>query len=364
MDKKKGQISITFNWVYILIAGAIILLFFVGLVVKQQAVSEQNLASEVVRVMESIFTGAGVSEKTKNFIDTSGLSDYTLYFGCEEGTSEFGIVGKSTPSQNVIDPIFAPSNIRSSHLILWSLPYKLPFKTIDFLFVTSSNTKYFLLGNDPFAEEFINATDNFNRLWIQDLSMVDPGKNFQIRIVDLEGIFIEDNTPVPEKVKYMQDDRVTAVSFTGTNLVDFYQKNGLLWKKTNSEPVQIISLGGERDAAKYAAIFSDDEQSYMCNMQKAFKRLDYLLLIYEQKAQEIEKYYLDNPNLQYSSDCLNYVQISGYEPNVNSALESLKNNVAACTLKYDFCTTLIGSAQDLQKANKDLSEKGDCLTLY
>ena len=59
-----------------------------------------------------------------------------------------------------------------------------------------------------------------------------------------------------------------------------------------------------------------------------------------------------------------YVQISGYEPNVNSALESLKNNVAACTLKYDFCTTLIGSAQDLQKANKDLSEKGDCLTLY
>ena len=80
---KKAQIQVTFSWVYILIAGAVILLFFIGIVVKQKSISEENLATDVVRVMESIFTGAGVSEKTKNFVDISGLADYTLYFNCE-----------------------------------------------------------------------------------------------------------------------------------------------------------------------------------------------------------------------------------------------------------------------------------------
>ena len=60
VNEKKAQIQVTFNWVYILIAGAVILLFFIGIVVKQKAVSEENLATDVVRVMESIFTGAGV----------------------------------------------------------------------------------------------------------------------------------------------------------------------------------------------------------------------------------------------------------------------------------------------------------------
>src|SRR3989344_3370187 len=88
---KKGQIEVTFNWVYVLIAGAVIILFFVGIAVKQKASSERALSSDVVRIMESIFTSAGVSEKTKNIIDVSGLSEYTLQFSCSDGVSEFGV---------------------------------------------------------------------------------------------------------------------------------------------------------------------------------------------------------------------------------------------------------------------------------
>ena len=58
---KKGQIQVTFNWIYITIAGAVILLFFFGIVVKQKAASEEKLSIEVVRILESILTGAGVS---------------------------------------------------------------------------------------------------------------------------------------------------------------------------------------------------------------------------------------------------------------------------------------------------------------
>src|SRR3989344_8866855 len=133
---KKGQIEVTFNWVYVLIAGAVIILFFVGIAVKQKASSEKTLSGDLVRIMESIFASAGASEKTKNIIDVSGLADYTFQFSCNDGVSEFSL--KDTESQrrqNAIDPIFSPAEIKTTQLILWSLPYKLPFKVTDFLFI-------------------------------------------------------------------------------------------------------------------------------------------------------------------------------------------------------------------------------------
>ena len=90
-SNKSGQVQLTFSWIYIMLAGAIILLFFVGLVFKQQAAAEESLAFDVVQIMDSIFTGAQVSEKTKNFIDVSGLADYTLSFNCVKLCLNLGI---------------------------------------------------------------------------------------------------------------------------------------------------------------------------------------------------------------------------------------------------------------------------------
>ena len=359
---KKGQIQVTFNWFYVLIAGGVILLFFFGIVMKQQKVSEENLAYDVVRIMESIFTGAGVSEKTKNFIDTSGLVDYTLYFNCDEGVSEFGIRDKGSPAQNVVDPIFSPREIKTTQLILWSLPYKLPFKVIDLMFVTSWNTKYFVLGNNAFTEEFMNATTGINVVQVPDLSFVDSQKNYQIRVIDLMGA-IQEGLPVPDKVTLMQDNKVTAISFIGTHSAQYYQKEGNSWK-TVGEKISVISLGGERDAAKYAAIFSQNKEIYECNMKKVFKRFSFLLEIYEQKLKEIELYYAESPEKTLTKDCLGYIQSGQYEQNLQDSLTLLKGNAGACLLLFERCADLIEASEKLKEANKNLGSKGDCLTLY
>ena len=147
MTPKQGQVEVTFNWVYVLIAGAVILLFFIGLVVRQKAVSEEQLSIEVVRIMESIFTGAGVSEKTKNFIDISGLAEYTLYFGCSNEVGEYGILGTSARAENAIDPFFAPKEIKASQLIVWSLPYRLPFLMTRLRGVHSQRVQYLIAAH-------------------------------------------------------------------------------------------------------------------------------------------------------------------------------------------------------------------------
>jgi hypothetical protein len=383
MKSKSAQIQVTFNWIYIMIAGAMILLFFIGIIVKEKAASEERLSAEVVDIMESIFTGASLSEKTKNFIDTSGLVDYTLYFDCDAGVSEFGLSGYSYYVSDSVNPLFAPLELSSTRLVLWSLPYRLPFKVIDFLFVTSANTKYFLVGNDvSFINEFNNATETDNSMlkinWEQlfDLNDLDPGGNFQVRIVDLDGTNVDVGKPLPEKLLAMGDKKVTAVSFgkLGVNTVDYYQKEGSVWKKLNDNPIRILSIDEERDAAKYGAIFSGSPESYQCNMMKAFKKLDKLIAVYGGekmseniggKLAEIVEFYESNPETSLTTECLGY--LTTYDENVYTSLRSMQNQIKTCLVfqgEQGKCFDLITHADTLRKANRILSETGDCISLY
>ncbi|MBT5739703.1 hypothetical protein HOI26_01260 [Candidatus Woesearchaeota archaeon] len=292
MKTKKAQIQLGFNWIYILIAGAVILLFFVGIVAKQKTSSEEKLSYDIVGVMDSIFTGASVAEKTKNFIDTSGLVDVEFYFSCKEGLGEFGISGQSAAIQNAIDPLFSPSTIQTAEVITWSLPYHLPFKVVDFLFVTSKNTKYYLIDDGgPFAFEFLNATDGINVESVNGIGDFKPGNNREVRIIDLRNI-ISAGTSVPDSLKGL-GDKVSVAQLTSDGSVIYYKKDSdNRWRQQRSAP--IISVDGERDAAKYAALFAADSEQYLCNMEKAMKRLTYVSEVYSGKVEDILAYYQEN----------------------------------------------------------------------
>ncbi len=368
--KKQGQISLTFNWIYVLIAGAVILLFFVGIVVKQKAASEEMLAGDIVGIMDSIFNAAGVSEKTKNFLDISGLAGYTLYFDCMDGLGEYGVKGSSGKAENAIDPIFAPLEISASQLIVWSLPYKLPYKVIDFLFVTSINTKYFLFGESSFAKEFIEAASGFNIQHARagEYQSLDPGKNFQVRIIDADGNVVREGSPVPQKFSELDKNRVTAVSFIFEESIKkavYYSMDSQgKWRKSGPA-VPILSLGGEKDAASYAAVFAQDGTIYQCNMKKALKRLEYVNLIYEEKLGEIERYYETHLELPSSSYCLD--QIKNIDRSAKTSFVKHKVNAATCLLslkenELSLCSGLLSSAPELKWVNGQMGV--NCMTLY
>jgi len=367
--EKKAQIELTFHWIYIAIAGAVILLFFFSIIVKQKQVSEERLTTEVVGIMDSILAGAGVSEKTKNFIDASGLSDYSLYFDCEAGVGEFGIEDRPARTQNSIDPVFAPRTLKSHRIIVWSLPYRLPFKVIDFLMITSSSNKYYVLGSGDFVNEFINATEGFNREYILNIKEIDVDKNLEVRVIDADGNNVPGN-PIPANLQEFPDGKVSAVVFSGSNFVDFYQKEGILWKKTNLNPIRVISLPGERDAAKYAAVFAGDAKTYQCNMQKAFKRLEILSEVYGGadidllqiggKLGEMNDFYTSLGSSAHA-DCLGNI-VNYQDMNLRDSLAALKNRAAACQLEEETCVDLISTAGGIKKINENL--RANCITLY
>ncbi|MBI2151481.1 hypothetical protein HYU21_02010 [Candidatus Woesearchaeota archaeon] len=377
----KGQVEVSFNWIYVMLAGTLILLFFVGLAVKQKTVSEENLGVEVVRVLGNILSGASAAEKTKNFIDISGLAEFTLYFTCLDEVGEYGIEGRSAKTEELITPIFSPGRIQSMKLITWSLPYNLPFKITDMLYVTAPNIKYYVWGNNEFVEEMeeemISGSDSsssFGNLEVLndpvDYAAINPQKNYAVRIVDTMGTLIP-AAGVPDELQNWDDAKVSAVVILDST-IDFYQKEGTSWRKLNEPSIPLISLNAgrspdslsretkKRDAAKFAAVFSDTPENYICNMKKAWYRGIFVTQLYQAKAKELERYFsATEPSGSCSSD---YSSTSSGSTNFPSALENLKNHFETCKVGECEAAQLSDNLDDLERMNN--AARMECISLY
>ena len=228
---------------------------------------------------------------------------------------------------------------------------------------------------DGFVDEFINSTKDFGNVFylsnIGEYNQVKVGNSYQVRFVDFSGMILH-NGPVPDNLHQMQDDKVTAVSFSGSvyNKVDYFQKEGGQWKKTNKNDVRVVSLGGERDAAKYGAIFSADADLYRCNMGKAFKRLEMINEVYGgneishfqpgNKLEELINIY--NPLKVSKPLCIGH--LGSFDDNMKHALGTHQSNTIACLLSNEeqSCLGLVSSAGKIRDLNEKLNM--DCLTLY
>jgi hypothetical protein len=376
---RKGQLTLTFNWIYVLIAGGVILLFFVGIVVKQKSVSEQQLQGDVVRILESILTGATVSEQTKNFIDVSGLRDFTIEFVCELDSgggfrdvfSHYGIQGTSATIETPIEIIFAPNEIKTTELIVWSMPYDLPFKIMDFLFVTSRDTHYVVIGNgDPaFKHELENATGGLNIDFDIELETIDAGDNFHTRIIDLGGSNILPNSAVPEGLKNQNDASVSAVSISTGGLIttaQFFSKKGDVFIANDPLPTQIVSIAPhERDAAKFGALFSGSQEAYECTMMKAFKRVAILSGVYLGAQEQIMEF-IDDPDgfqrLVYPSSSTSLEECSThYTSLAANELPAFKSAAEQCVIDGTSCLDLREKAKAIQSFNQGPI---NCINLY
>ena len=80
---KKGFIEIQFNWIFILVVGTIILIFFIMLIAKQKDVSEERVNKKILTYIDGILTGTEVRKKVTNTVDIPNIE---LEFGCDSYT--------------------------------------------------------------------------------------------------------------------------------------------------------------------------------------------------------------------------------------------------------------------------------------
>lgn len=271
---KRGQYEIQFNWIFVLVAGALILLLFSVIMLRGKESSEKTTNVYVSRNIRAVLSSAEVSTGTVNLIDIPKL---LLEFSCEGYR-----VGDSNIENMRSISLFSPKKILSGNLVTWASDWSTPYRITNFLYMTTPEIRYILIGDLDLIRE-LNETlperaDYLNIDIYDSINDVEYDGLKKIRFV-----FFASDMEIPYEFSKLSDKDVTALKVIGdenTGSLEFFVKSGNNFQSTGmSDYLYLPSLIG--------AIFSDNIEQYACSMEKAFEKLKIVTSIYRKRNTEL-----------------------------------------------------------------------------
>lgn len=290
---KRGMIEVHFNWIFVLIAGAIIFVFFINVVNRQREFSEIKTSGTIITNLESILTGAQISTNTVNFVD---MPKVDIGFECNRY-----FIG-AVPKQTKGNVIFSPDLLKGKRLITWALDWSLPYRVTNFLYITDPGLRYIIVDNSENLGQklYDELPKEMNKDLINESKLGDliDKNNYKVKFIFLGNVELDNsNTNGLKNLNKMPDEDVTAINITDlgdlniiptTGTIEFLQKDGMTWQsKGKTYYLKKESLFG--------AIFAADLEMYNCVMRKAFRKLNLVSKIYLNRSSELADYYgIDN----------------------------------------------------------------------
>lgn len=334
MDKKAFEIQ--FNWIFVLVAGAAILLFFTSVVVKQKSVGEISTKTTVLKSIEAIIAGASVT------IDTTkpeSIPNSNIEFGCNKVSISGGAETVSKQYQNLI--LFAPSLIKGDKFTWQTMAFSTPYRATNLLFITSPQLRYIIIGSNALASEINKSLPvELKKEFYQSFPEIKNSNNYKVRFV----VSQDDMIGFPKALEKMPDSDVTAIKFNGDiekGNIEFWQKDGTSWSSKGSS----FYMG---KSSLIGAVYTDSLGVYECNMQNVFSRLNLVTKIYTERTNKLLQKVVNR-------DCNQFY---------NNALASL-NSIFTASLKFDKqnLDTISGASKLLSDDNKN-AQTYSCPLIY
>ena len=150
MLQKRGAIEIQFNWIFIIIAGIIILGFFFSIINKQKTIVEEQVSISIKTNLGAVLTGARAAVSTASRIN---IPDIDIIYDCDGY-----IIGKTNAIRTKTS--FSPNLIKGPVIMSWTHEWNMPFRVTNFLYITSPFVRYIFVNTGPIAEEVYNMMPN------------------------------------------------------------------------------------------------------------------------------------------------------------------------------------------------------------
>jgi hypothetical protein len=270
MGDKKG-IGIQFNWIFVIISGAIILAFFslfvfkyIDLQVAKEDVQISRLLSDTVLALEGASSGGGFVIPAYS----DGAFKIGVYanvnYTCARDEVSFTINDEPLSKQTLLDEVvFAPDRMYVNAINTWIYPWDYPYFNSNFIYLSPKEKRFFIYY-DSSTEEYV-----------QELALVDDfivQEAFNVELIRSDDAIEGDDVklvwfgakPSNQKIKDWNKEfesfEIIQVNPV-TNKVAFYE-NG--WKEEH--------YWG--DALLFGAVFSDSYEIYSCGYERSLKRLN------------------------------------------------------------------------------------------
>ncbi|MGM5481854.1 MAG: hypothetical protein ACQESF_00180 [Nanobdellota archaeon] len=365
MFSKKGSVEIQFNWVFIIIAGSVLLMFFVKVAGNYKSSSEMEIATEVLDKVGSIASMGQLSSKSSSVITVKDLELRTQCiasscneYGCDVDF-DFQDMGLPSPVWMEMEPVFSSKHIKGGELIMWSLDWTAPYKVSNFLYLTSNGHKFVFVydqdstGSESFARK---AYQKFSENEYVDAVLVEES---QLSTVPYNAEYLvkfllffdpsESLSPDPEILRHHWD-------------VEFFQgdmKSGTVWFSKDEADTKVRGKSYSYYGAPMlmGAIFSDSYEDYKCNVRKAMLKFIKMNSVYYNRADRLYDHFSSMDSANPSSLCQNYfgAELKNYIIGINSSINS--------SYDLDDVSALESNQDYIEEKNQQALQK-DCPRIY
>ena len=339
MKDKKAQVQVQFNWIYVSIAGAIILSIFVGIAIKMNKNAKEQLAYEVINEFDEIFTSIQSSENTENNISLAGLD---LEIDSNNPACNYYSIAGTDKSEMSIEfvPFFSPHIIKTK-ILSYVLGWDMPFRVNYFIYMTSPEVAYVSVGPNSIKQKL---PEHLTLIQVDDANEFENENYYKIRFFTTQN---PESFHVDNSLKRHKD--VSAIKINeGEKSLTFYEL-------ASGEFEEVGTTYYIDDTTLIAAIYSESLESYECNMIKAIKRLNKYSVMLEDRAGKIK----DSDLSTYCSAIADSYSRAESLLNNMDMEQATKNNV----LKKNTVNNLVSIKNDLESLNKELNKKS-CPTIY
>lgn len=262
---KKAFSSQLFNWIFVVVAGSLILLFFVRFAFQQTQIFGEKGSVELISSLEDQLEAFSISEKSSKLVSLGYNTD--LEIDCER------IVNENIPKRtNLI--IFSPSKLSGKSISAWTRSWEFPYQISNVFYLTNENSRYLLV----YDKDSFEKVSNFNF-----------PSSFNLQKINLDNLNLDD---LAANTKNLQN--LNLIYFTKiqrpTEIFNKFSKNiNLVEINLKDNEIKIFKKDGTvtysyflEESILFGAIFGPE--NFNCIKDKALAKLNLVTEVYSQKA--------------------------------------------------------------------------------
>ena len=329
MGSKKGFMEMQFNWIFIIITGALILILLAEIIVNQKDASKLSADVSILKNLDAILTNLESGAGTVNVVK---MPKTRIEFRCDGYSVDGNLKQRNGMS------IFSPSVLEADSIVLMAMSWNVPYKAANAVYLVNPDTRYIFIGDSDFSRRiFWNMPSIVRADGYTHVGIVQDENDANIRI-----IFFNQNPEFPKSLYKMNNKFITALKINGnedTGTIEFLK----------AEDNKFIPQGASyyiREGTLLGAIFSDNMEIYECVMENMFKKLNVVSQIYERRAntlrlmyerQECEKFYdtgsikaIKEDSSLFSQSSISHIEVNAK----NLELQNRQAQLISCPLIY------------------------------
>lgn len=358
---KKG-FAMQFNWLFVLLGGAVILAFFFTLINNLIHGEEVSSKIKATQDIDSLIKINMASENTQKTIPL-GFRTTLVFFADPDSTfSEYSVEGSPKTARYDYYAVFSPNRLEGDELVISTQLFETPFKSMSLIYLTNKEIEYVLLGDSPLIlgiramiPEHITTRSIFNEQLSSSRLANYPDRNYDRTVfIANESTFNNYLAGVSFNLFKKPEQRIFAVTINpgpGTIFsygnITFYHydaNQGFISDGKSAFFDQQLLLGG---------IISHDKAIYDNNLRKVLKRINLLSNLYKIK---VARYFADVAELARCSEL--------YADSVYLLDYVARSSTGDGALNYEDISLLFSLSNQLKSNNYVIVTKNDCPSIY